>query len=133
MLVYDRQEELLNWAALRLGLGFHSDACGIGWEDDEGIRAVVVYDRHSSVDCCMHIASDGSRRWMTKQFLYAAFAHPFIQWGYRRITGLVAEENTAALKFDSHIGFKHEGVIRNGTPNGNLIVLGLLREECRFI
>lgn len=133
-LLYGEEQRLLPWAAERTGGGaFRSDAVAIGLERDGEIAAVVVFDNFSEVDCSMHIASDGSRRWMSKDLLLAAFAYPFQQLKCRRITGMVAAKNTQALAFDEHLGFEREGLCRNALPDDDLVILGMLKERCRFI
>jgi len=133
-LVYGDEARLLPWAQARVGVNFRSDAKAIGVEREGELRAVVVYDGFSDTDCYMHIASDGSRGWMTKSLLLAAFAYPFIQCGFRRVTGLVPASNREALEFDEHIGFVREGYHPEAGPNGDdLVSLGLLRRNCRFI
>lgn len=134
-LIYDRQYELLAWAAERIGIRcFRPDAKAIGRQRNGKIVGVVVFDGFSSTDCNVHLASDGSKRWMTRRFAIAALAYPFIQLGYKRITGLVHAKDTATLAFDQHFGFKIEGLHRCAAEDGGDIVsLGLLRSECRFI
>ena len=131
--IYGEEDRLLPWAQERVGVNFRSDAYCIGLEKDEEIVAVVVYDNFSTVECCMHIASDGTKGWMNKSLLLAAFAYPFTQLGFRRVTGLVPASNTAALAFDEHLGFVREGYHPHACADGDLISLGLLRENCRFI
>ena len=135
MLIYDQQERLLAWACEKIGIdSFRSDATAIGQEKDGELVAVVVFDTFSPTDCAMHIASDGTGRWMNKELLVSSFAYPFIQLGYPRITGIVAESNTKALEFDLKLGFKREGYCRKAAKDGGaIIVLGMLKEECRFI
>jgi len=134
-LIYGQDERLLLWAAERIGVPcFRDDARTIGYARDGELMAVVVFDGFSPVDCNMHIASDGTRRWLTRELLTAAFAYPFIQCGLRRVTGLVPAKNTDALRFDQHLGFRREGYHHKAAQNGgDLISLGLLRENCRFI
>lgn len=133
-LIYGQDERLLNWASSRVGgIQFRPDATAIGWEREGEIRAVVVFDSFSAADCNMHIASDGTKRWMSKELLFAAFAYPFVQCGLRRVTGLVPAKNHAALSFDLHIGFKLEGQCRNALPDDDIIILGMTRGSCRFI
>lgn len=132
--IYGQDETLIPWASQRIGLdSFRPDAKAIGQERDGEVVAVVVFDGFSDVDCCMHIASDGSRKWLTRELLTRAFAYPFIQLGLRRVTGLVPADNADALRFDEHLGFVREGYHPNATKSGDLISLGLLRENCRFI
>lgn len=134
-LVYGEDERLLEWAVQRIGLhAFRPDAVAIGLENDGEVRAVCVFDGFSTVDCNMHIASDGSGRWLTRSFLTACFAYPFLQCKLRRVTGLVPARNAAALRFDEGLGFRREGYHRNANPEGgDLISMGMLREHCRFI
>lgn len=133
-LIYGEDERLLPWAESRVGVaGFRPDARTIGYERDDELVAVVIFDGFSPVDANMHIASDGTRRWLTRELLIAAFAYPFIQCGLRRVTGLVPARNIAALKFDEHIGFRREGYHPNAAKDGDLVSLGMLKEWCRFI
>lgn len=133
-LIYGEDERLLAWAAERIGVpGFRADAHTIGLERGGELVAVVVFDGFSDVDCNMHVASDGTRRWLTRAFLTACFAYPFIQCRLRRVTGLVPADNADALRFDEHLGFRREGYHPHATQTGDLISLGMLREWCRFI
>lgn len=133
-LIYGQEERLLPWALQRVGLeSFHADARTISLEKDGKPVAVVVYDNFSSCDCNMHIASDGTKRWMNKSLLLAAFAYPFTQLGFKRVTGLVPESNLVALEFDKKLGFVFEGRHPHAHECGALISLGLYRSNCRFI
>lgn len=142
--VYGDDARFIDWAAGRIGIQFRDDARAIGLvraddvaEPDENrdsqgrrILASVVFDTFSRFDCCMHVASDGSRRWLNREYIIRCFAYPFIQCGLKRVTGLVPADNTDALRFDMHLGFKVEGVCREGAENGDLVVLGMTRADC---
>lgn len=133
-LIYGDEPRLLPWAAERIGIAsFRRDAFTIGLERDGDLVAVVVYDNFSDCDCNMHLASDGSKRWMSKELLLAAFAYPFTQLGLRRLTGLVDARNADALQLNEHLGFVREGLCRHALPDSDLVVLGMLRDECRFV
>lgn len=132
--IYHQEERHLPWAQERAGVTFRDDAKTIGLERDGEIVAVVVFDSFGETDACMHIASDGTRAWMNKSLLIHAFSYPFVQLGLLRLTGLVPADNEVALKFDEHIGFVREGYHPKAEPGGkDLVSLGLLRENCRFI
>lgn len=146
--VYDDDERLIEWAAARIGVSsFRSDAHAIGLvhvndvaqpdanRDSAGrrIAAVTVMDGFSECDANMHIASDGSGLWLTREFLVRSFAYAFIQCGLRRVTGLVPAKNTEALRFDMHLGFRLEGRCRDALPDDDVLVLGMLRADCRYI
>lgn len=131
--IYDRQAEIIYWGASVIGMDPRNDVHAIGWEQDGKIRAVTLYDTFSEFDCFMHMASDGTRLWLTRSYLYTAFAHPFIQWKKRRVTVPVPSKNTDSLRFVRHLGFEQEGVMRHAAKDDDIILLGMLRENCRFI
>lgn len=117
-----------------MGIGrFRRDAYAIGVERDGELVGVVVYDTFSEADCCMHVASDGSGRWLTKEALVRFFAYPFIQCGLRRVTSPIGTKNTASMRFCQHLGFEQEGFCRHALADDDVIVMGLIRENCRFI
>lgn len=132
-LIYGEQDRLIGWASKVIGFHPRPDAQAIGWQEHGVLRAVTLWDGFSKCDCNIHIASDGSGTWLRKGFLRASFWHPFIQWDLRRVTGLVPSKNTAALRFDLKLGFTREGLSRHALENDDIIILGLLREDCRYI
>ena len=132
-LIYGEEDRLLPWAQERIGVRFRPDAYTIGLERGGEIVACVVYDTFSNADCSMHIASDGTRRWMNKALLVSAFSYPFIQLGLRRVTGMVPARNAKALAFNKHLGFVREGYHPHAFPDDDLVSLGMLRSACRFI
>lgn len=133
-IVYNRREELLAWAAERIGIrAFRSDAQAIGLETGGVLRAVCVYDGFSSRDCFMHVASDGSRHWLTRRFLIHAFSYPFITCDLPRVSSPIAEANTRALAFNLKLGFQREGYHPEACETGAVVTTGLLRRNCMFI
>lgn len=132
--IYGQEDRLLPWAEARIGCGpFRRDAYSMGLEKDGELVAVVVFDTFSKVDAHIHIASDGSGRWMNKELLLSTFAQAFVHWKLNRLTGVVPAKNEVALKFDQNLGFEIEGRCRRALPDDDVIILGLLRDRCRFI
>ena len=148
----DIRESLLIWAEDLLKVRFFSDAQCFGVMHRKGIGAVVVYDRFSDNDCVLHLASDGTGKWMTKEFLLASMHYPFNQCGLARITCMVAEDNKPSMTFTRTFGKRErktgkfagktgpnkgwfqEGRLRRAGPDGqDLILFGMLREECPYI
>ncbi len=133
-LIYGDEDRLLPWAAERIAIaGFRRDAYAIGLERDGELVAVVVFDSFSVADCNMHLASDGTGKWMNRAILAAAFAYPFIQLRLNRVTGLVPSKNAQALRLNEHLGFEREGLCRKAMPDDDIVVMGLLRENCKWV
>lgn len=133
--IYDDKDRMLAWAANVIGIRqFRADAQAIGQERDGELIAVVVFDGFTDVDCNMHLASDGTARWMSRELLVRSFAYPFIQCRMKRVTGLVDAGNEEALRLNEHLGFVREGMHRMACADGgDLISMGLLRRDCRWI
>lgn len=133
--ILDQRDRCAEWARQRIA---HVPSWGewceaIGLEDDGELLAVVVYNLYSGADIAMHIAAVPGRRWMTREFLRVAFRYPFVQLGCRRVSGYVPASNADALRFDLHLGFVREGVMREALENGeDVIVLGMLEREGRW-
>jgi len=128
--------ELARWAAHQIaaGGGFSADARAIAMEIDGEIAAVTVWNCFETHNCLMSIASDGRKRWMTREYLFRSFAYPFLQLGLPRVTSKIDEANVASIALCKGCGFVEEGRLREAAPNGRSdILLGLLRRECRWI
>jgi RimJ/RimL family protein N-acetyltransferase len=131
--ILDQRDRCAEWARQRIP---HVPSWGewceaIGLEEDGELLAVVVYNLYSSADIAMHIAAVPGRRWMTREFLRVAFRYPFVQLGCRRVSGYVPASNADAQRFDEHLGFRREGLMRHALPDDDIIVYGMLREEAR--
>lgn len=127
--IVGNDEKLIAWAGEKINFKPRPDAKCIGLVSEKGIHAVTVYDGFSECDCNIHIASDGTRHWLSRKYLNLSFYVPFVQWNLRRVTGLVPAKNEDALRFDLHLGFEREGYLRQALPDDDLIILGMLRER----
>ena len=91
----------------------------------------MVYTNYSASNVFASIAVDAP---LTRRFLYAIFYNPFVAWGVRHISCVIEESNAKSIKLCTRMGFQQEGRLRESAVNGeDVIVLGLLRRECRFL
>ncbi|MDQ0135677.1 RimJ/RimL family protein N-acetyltransferase [Neorhizobium galegae] len=133
--VYEQKQEMIAWAEARIeGCKFRDDAKAIGIRSDGEFIGVVVFDNFSPNGCWISVASDGSRRWLTREFILRVFAYPFIQCGYHRVGAFVSVNNAASLAFCEGFGWNREGVLREaGHAGEDLVIYGMLRRECRWL
>jgi len=132
--IYGRDLEVRKWVAVRVGEEDFEGGVAIGLEEDGEIIAGVVYTHFTQASITAHIAAAPGKRWMNKEFLRRIFAYPFVQLKCNRITGLVRVDNLDAQRFDEHLGFKREGLLRQACTDGtDMILYGMLRSECRFL
>lgn len=134
-LVYGQDDFVCRWMSVRIkGEGdFPKGTPAIGLEENGRLIAGVCYTGYDGTGIMMSVAGEG-KRWLNRAFLRAAFSFPFNSLGVRRVSGLVRVDNLAAQRFDEHLGFKREGLIREGDDDGcDLILYGMLKSECRFL
>lgn len=127
---------IVEWVAKRTGEhGNYGASVGIGLQEmlDDGWHTIagVVYNDFNGANVNMHVASDGTKRWLNRQFLWTCFDYPFNQLKVKRITGLVGEGNHAAIRFDSHIGFELEARLKDAHPDGDMLIFVLRKPQAQ--
>lgn len=131
-IVFDH-ERISKWVAARTGGTHDGLGTSIGLEKNGDLIAGVVYDGYNGRSICMHVASDGSKHWMNREYLRVCFDYPFRQLKVNKILGLVDSTNTAALAFDKALGFVLEAEIPDAGPVGNLCILSMSPSGCRWL
>jgi RimJ/RimL family protein N-acetyltransferase len=133
-IVWDQPERVMRFVAERVGECEFFGYTAIGLERNGELVAGVVFEQHNGPNVMMHVASDGSRQWMTPAYMAACFRYPFLQLNVNRVSGLVRADNAAAQQFDVKLGFVREGTVRCGAADGtDLFLYGMLRNECRYL
>lgn len=127
-------KHVVDWVAKQTNeFGNFGTDIGIGWMKDGQIVAGVAYANWNGVNVECHIASDRSRRWLTRQYLWTIFDYPFNQLGVKRITVCVGEGNRDSARFVEHLGFKIESRLESAHPTGALLIFRMFRSECPYI
>ena len=125
---------VVDWVAKQTNeYGRFGTDVGIGIEENGVIVAGVAYAEFNGVNIVCHIASDLSRRWMTKWYLWAIFDYPFNQAKVDRITVCVGEGNPASRRFVKKLGFVLEATLKGAHPTGDLLIYRMWKSECRFL
>lgn len=126
--------DLRDWVKEKLpvsNLNFQNGvSLGIG--DDEKLLAAIVYTDYTGYSMQLSIAAE-SPRWCSRTALKAIFHYPFNDCNCVRVTACVAKKNTRSRRLVQGLGFKQEGVVRRGFAVDDLIVYGMLKDECRWI
>jgi RimJ/RimL family protein N-acetyltransferase len=130
--VTDNQEYLRGWITGVLGMQFSPYATFIGQEVDGEVKAVVAFDNILDKSCEMHTAAIVPN-WISKDLLWACFDYPFNILKVKVILASVASTNTEALKLDRHLGFVDKAYIEDAHIDGDLVILAMRREDCRWL
>jgi hypothetical protein len=83
--------------------------------------------------CQMHIAAVSEVNWMNRDLLWAAFDYPFNKLGVSVILGQICGSNEDALKLNRHLGFKVVAEIADAHMDGDLVIMAMKREDCRWL
>ena len=119
------------WLCSRTGGEYTGGGQYIGLIDDDGnIIAVAGYEDYNGASVRAHIAFDGM---LTREFIRIGFDYPFNQLKVKKIIGLVSSCNKKALKLDKHLGYVEEAIIKDACLDGDLHILTMTREQCRFL
>lgn len=125
----DYQKE---WASNLLNLPLPNDAVCLGQVIDGELRACVVYCNFQGKSCQTHICSTG-KHWMSKEYLWAMFDYPFEKLGLKVILAVIAGSNEKSLKLSRKLGFKDVAKIPDAHDDGDLVILTMRPDECRWL
>ena len=125
---------VLDWVAKKTNeYGRFGGGTAIGWERGGELVAGVCYCDWNGVNVVCHIASDGSKKWLTKQYLRVLLEFPFQQLNCKRITVAVGEGNHSSANFVRKLGFEVEARLSQAHPTGDLLIFALFKSNCRWI
>jgi RimJ/RimL family protein N-acetyltransferase len=128
----DNQAHLRAWITGVLGTQFDSTTMCIGQEVDGQLVAVIAYSNYQEKSCCMHVAAIAPN-WSSRDLLWAAFDYPFNKLKVKVILAIVASTNEEALKLDRHLGFVDKAYIEDAHVDGDLVILAMRKEDCRWL
>lgn len=127
-------KEVVEWVAKKTNdYGNFGCSQGIGIGENGKLKGGVAYAEFNGVNVVAHVASDGSRRWMTREFLWTIFDYPFNQLNVNRITLLIGEGNNDSQRFAKHLGFELETVLKDAHPSGHLLIFVMWKNHCRWL
>lgn len=132
--IYGQDARVSAWVGERVDEENFAGAVALGLEQDGELVAGVVFNEYTGTNINIHVAAVPGKRWMNRDFLFRVFAYPFLQLKCNRVTGLVRVDNLPAQKFNEHLGFVREGIVRSACKDGtNMILYGMLATECKFL
>jgi len=113
-------------------------ARAVGWVRVNGdgtgeiVGGVVACPRGGDFDAELSIALDGVS--VTRDQLRRLLRLVFEEWGWVRVTCLIARSNRRARSFVERIGFRREGALKHGFDGRQTaVVYGMTREDCRWL
>ena len=132
---FEREDEAVAWAKRIIGIEAPHGFCrALSAVDSDGDFAlVIVMSNFTRYNIDMHTAAVDGGSWATPKatirMFNAAFGYVFDQLRALRVTGLVKASNQQARRFDEHLGFRLEGVMRKAFAGEDLCIYGFLAED----
>lgn len=92
----------------------------------------VIYDGFTGPCIFLHQAGF-SKFWLTRDMLWAAFDYPFNQLGCSKVCGTIPSTDDKLLTLNIKLGFDVEGRIEGAYPDGDMLILSMVRKNCRWL
>lgn len=116
------------------GLHRADDMRTIGLRRGGELVAAAVYEGFNGQNMWAHLCGVPGSRWMTREFLRAGFAYPFLVCGVRRLSGHVNANNLEARRLNEHFGYRQEATLAGAAPDGgDVLIYVMRREDCRYV
>lgn len=121
------------WVGNELGVSeWLYPVAAIGVIKNETPVAGVVYYAYRW-PCIEMACASIDKGWLNRKFLKTFFEYPFHTLNCKRIVSLVDDDNYHALEFNRKLGFVKEAHLKDAHPNGDAVLLRMLKSECRWI
>jgi hypothetical protein len=129
---------------------FFHDRLGIHWSEDfrgvlhvpdeyqhyprsmDHVAVAVGYNSFIGHTCCLHSVIQRPDL-VSRRMVRETFEFPFNTCGCEAVLGLVDSSNLPALNFNTKLGFKEVYRVPNGGLDGDLIIMQMLRGDCRWL
>lgn len=103
------------------------------WDDQKGPLAACLYEGSNGASIMLHIATDGTRRWMNREYLWFVFYYPYEQLGINKIIAPIESTNPNCAAFTEHIGFTLEATLKGCSLNGDMLLYTMRKDQCRWL
>lgn len=130
-LVTENQKELISWICKKLDGDAVDNLRCIGQKIDGEIKAVASYSNFQGKSCNFSLAGEGN--FMNKDFLWAMFDYPFNILKLKVIIATISGNNKKSLKLSRHLGFEEVANIADAHKDGNLVIMTMRRENCKWL
>lgn len=128
--IYGQDQRVVDWVAAQCGYEPPAANSAIGYERDGELVAGVFFDCCTDNNVFAHIASTAEI--FPIDLLIACGAYVWGQCKLERVTYIVNDDNTKAIKFCEQIGAKLEGRMHRGHKNGDTLIFALFEKDCHL-
>lgn len=127
MVVIDK--DIAKWVMAKIGTP-NDSMTAIGDVKDGVLIAGIAYENWNKNCIWGHQRIDSPP---SKQFWINNADYIFNQCGCKRFSATVEASNKEAIRLNLHIGFEIEATLKDAGKEGDLLVMTLWRDKCRFL
>jgi hypothetical protein len=121
------------WIMSRLDSVFSPDrAVTIANFDGDQVLGGFVLENYTGASMLVHMAGSGPG-WCSRELLAVTFDYAFNQVGVTCLLAPVSSGNAAAMSQDLRGGFRVAARVPDIYPDGDLVLLQMRREDCRWL
>jgi RimJ/RimL family protein N-acetyltransferase len=128
----ENQSKLRDWLSEVGKFEYPLETACIGQEKDGNLIAVLGYNNLTPNSCQIHVASTDVY-WLNKDLLFAIFDYPFNKLKVKVILAPICKGNVKSLNLCRKLGFEQVADIPYGHPEGDLIVVAMKRNQCKWL
>jgi len=118
------------WVADRIDGGLTERSTAIGLIKNGRIVAGIIYENWNGQSLMAHIAAEGR---FTPAYVGAIFDYAYNVCNVHKAIVPVWSTNIRSANMVKKMGFTEEARIKDGCPNGDIIIYTLKKADCRFL
>lgn len=92
----------------------------------------VIFNGYTRASINLHMAGFDDK-WANRDLIWCVFHYAFVQLGVKKVFGQVPASNNRALAVNKKLGFKEEARISDVFEDGDLVVVAMYKEDCRWL
>lgn len=101
---------------------------------DDRLMGGAVYTGYTGVGGSIQVHLAGLLPlWINQDLLWVGFDYPFNQLQIKKLFGQVPASNKHAIEVNLKFGFRPELVVKDVYPDGDMLLVSMYREHCRFL
>lgn len=132
-LIFDDRQRVGRWVAQGDPLARYGNFYAMGAErNGELVAGIVVDHLLEGANGFAHITITKPGK-DTFALIRAFCDYAFNQCKLKRLTAMCPSTNEKSLAFDKKVGFTEEHRIVNGVPGGDMVILGMFPETCKWL
>lgn len=125
-------DHICAWVSRRTGGTYFGGGVAFGLERDGRPICAVLFEEYTGRAMNIHVAKEPNSP-IARQWLYAFFGYAFNQVKVHKLIGPIDSTHADSLNFARRLGFVDEAVIKDAAPIGDILLLTMTREQCRFL